>query len=65
LVRRNKVLTKANLRKKGWNGNTQCLFYDENESTDHLLIATFNNFSFQGSVVEDLWVLDYSIPLKN
>jgi zinc-binding in reverse transcriptase len=77
LVRRNRVLTKANFKKKGWTGNTQCMFCDGDESTDYLFvtcpyissiwnwIATFNNFSFQGSVMEDLWEIDYSIPLKN
>jgi zinc-binding in reverse transcriptase len=77
LVRRNRVLTNTNLRKKGWNENTQCMFCNEDESTYHLFvtcpyifsiwtwIAIFNNFSFQGYVVEDLWELDYSIPLKN
>jgi hypothetical protein len=53
------------------------MFCHEDESTDHLFvtcpyissiwkwIATFNNFSFEGNTVEDLWDLDCNIPLKN
>jgi hypothetical protein len=28
-------------------------------------IGNFNNFTFHGSSVQDLWTLDYGIPLKN
>jgi zinc-binding in reverse transcriptase len=77
LVRRNRVLIKLNLIKKGWTGSTHHMFYSEEESTDHLFvtcpfisniwdwIAKYNNFSFTGSTIEHLWTLDYSILLKN
>jgi zinc-binding in reverse transcriptase len=73
LVRKNRVLTKLNLQKKGWNENVRCMFC----AADHLFvtclyissiwkwIALFNNFSFERTTVEDLWDLDCSIPLKN
>lgn len=77
LLKRNKILTKGNLLKKGWQGDTSCHFCGELETTDHLFvqcsfinslwqwIALHNNFIFQGSCMDDLWFLNASIPLKN
>jgi zinc-binding in reverse transcriptase len=77
LVRNKKVLTKMNLAKQCWNGCTQCVFCDMDESVDHLFvscpfinsiwqwIAQFNSFIFTGSNIQDLWYLDSCIPLKN
>jgi zinc-binding in reverse transcriptase len=39
LVKRNRVLTKLNLAKKGWSGNTKCVFCDLEESTNHLFVS--------------------------
>jgi zinc-binding in reverse transcriptase len=77
LVRKNRVLTKLNLIKKGWNESTECMFCNEEKSTYHIFItcpfsssiwdwiAKYNNFIFAGSTIEDLWTLDYSILIKN
>jgi zinc-binding in reverse transcriptase len=46
LVRQNKILTKDNLIKKSWQGNSLCVFCNCQESTYHLFISlifiTFN-----------------------
>jgi zinc-binding in reverse transcriptase len=77
LVRRKKILTKDQLMKRGWQGDSSCIFCGQFETIDHLLvnysiariiwewIATFNNFHFQGQLIEDLWILDSCIPLKD
>jgi hypothetical protein len=63
--------------KKGWSCSTTCIFYGEDERTDHLFIScsfgaeiwewiiNYNNIYFEGSTVHDLWTLDYGILLKN
>lgn len=38
LTFRNRILTKTNLRKKGWEGSVQCLFCSHDESVDHLFL---------------------------
>jgi zinc-binding in reverse transcriptase len=38
LVRKNKVLTKDNLVKSGWQGDTHCLFRLAKEISDHLFV---------------------------
>jgi zinc-binding in reverse transcriptase len=77
LVKRNKILTKVNLKKKGWLDSTQCVFCSAEESSDHLSvtcpfinfiwqwIARHNFFNFQGTNLHDLWNLDFNIPLKD
>jgi zinc-binding in reverse transcriptase len=70
-VKRDKVLTRLNLIKKGWSGNTKCVFCDCEESTNHLFvtcpllqwIARYNNFYFEGPLY--LWQIECCIPLKN
>jgi hypothetical protein len=65
------------LIKKGWIGNTKCVFCDGEESTSHLFvtcplmnqirqcIVKYNNFTFEGTTIIDLWHIDYCISLKN
>jgi zinc-binding in reverse transcriptase len=77
LVRRNRILSKTNLKNRGWIGSTQCAFCSDEESTDHLFvtchfinsiwqwIARHNNFTFTGTGLADLWYLDSNIPLKD
>jgi hypothetical protein len=77
LVKQNKILTKANLMIRGWNGDLTCVFCNQVETVDHLFvqcsyikaiwnwIATFNNFSFDCECLDDLWLLDAVIPLKD
>jgi zinc-binding in reverse transcriptase len=77
LVKRNRVLTKLNLKKRGSYGSTQCVFCSEEEFSDYLFvtcpyinsiwqwIARHNFFNFQGSTLQDLWNLDCSILLKD
>jgi hypothetical protein len=77
LLKRNRVLTKENLIKRGWQGNPKCQFCDDFESTEHLFItcpfvnqiwiwiALHNNFVFQCHSIADLWLLDAAIPLKD
>lgn len=38
LMTKNKILTKSNLRKRGWKGSVQCQFCHELESTNHLFL---------------------------
>ena len=77
-VKENKVHTKINLLKKGWLGPTDCLFCGQPETTAHLFvtcpvvstiwswIANFNNFDYSGfDSIEDLWIIDAMIPLKD
>jgi zinc-binding in reverse transcriptase len=66
LVKRDRILTKLNLIKKGWTGNTKCVFCDGEKSTRHLFItcplanqiwqwiAKYNNFTFEGTTIIDL-----------
>jgi zinc-binding in reverse transcriptase len=77
LLRRNRILTKDQLLKKGWKGDSKCVFCDHDENVNHLFvqcstvkilwqwIAQFNNFAFQGCLLEDLWLMDSCIPLKD
>ena len=77
LVRRDKILTKLNLVAKGWQGDTTCVFCDQPESTDHLFtqcsfirliwiwIANHNNFTYNCHTLDELWLIDASIPLKD
>ena len=63
LVKQNKVLTRVNLSKRGWNGDKSCLFCGLPETTNHLFvtchfasviwgwIANYNNFVFQFTTV--------------
>jgi zinc-binding in reverse transcriptase len=71
------VLTKDCLVKKSWQGNTSCVFCNQYEDIDHLFvscklakalwnwIAFHNGFHFTGQTLEDLWMLDCCIPLKD
>lgn len=77
LVRRNRVLTKTNLVKRGIEIDTKCMFCDEVETTDHLFvqcpfiktfwqwIALYNNFYFHGQTFQDFWLIDAQVPLKD
>ena len=77
LVKQNKILTKDNLLKMGWTGNSQCVFCSEEESVDHLFIncivaksiwmwiANYNNFVFDCTGVSELWDIDACIPMKD
>ncbi|XP_078150904.1 uncharacterized protein LOC144546233 [Carex rostrata] len=39
LVSQNRILTKSNLRKKGWDGDTTCVFCDNDETANHLFLT--------------------------
>jgi zinc-binding in reverse transcriptase len=77
LVRKKQILTKDNLVKRGWLGNTKCVFCGANETIDHLFVScqivyilwnwifTYNGFIFQGTVLDDLWLIDSCIPLMD
>jgi zinc-binding in reverse transcriptase len=39
LVRKKKILTKDNLVKKGWVGDTSCVFCGAYEDIDHLFVS--------------------------
>ena len=77
LLKRDKILTKGNLIKRGWQGDPSCPFCGEFESTDHLFvqcafvnsiwqwIGSHNNFFFAGTVMDDVWFLNACIPLKH
>jgi zinc-binding in reverse transcriptase len=41
LVRKNRILTKINLKKRGWSGNVQCVFCGEEKTNDHLFVSCF------------------------
>jgi hypothetical protein len=36
---RKMILTKDNLAKRGWTGCTKCVFYDSQETIDHLFLS--------------------------
>ena len=77
LLKQDRILTKTNLVRRGWHGNTNCLFCGDEESTTHLFItcpfskaiwswiATHNGFNFNCVTLEDLWLIDCCIPLKD
>jgi zinc-binding in reverse transcriptase len=68
MVRKNKILTKANLVKRGWQDNSNCMFCVLFEITDHFFvkcsyinyiwqwISQYNNFIFQGITLD---IYDY------
>jgi zinc-binding in reverse transcriptase len=77
LVRKRRILTKDQLLKIGWQGDDSCIFCGLHETIDHLLVScsftrifwdwivSFNNFTFRGQSLEDLWIMDCCIPLKD
>src|SRR5664279_1582390 len=77
LLRQNKVLTKCNLAKRGWQGSVNCHFCGEPETVDHLFvtcpyisllwswIGNYNNFHYNCRTISDLWLFDNWIPLKD
>lgn len=77
ILRKHKLLTIMNLAKRRWQGDTSCLFCGQPETTSHLFIqcsyvkqiwdwiAQFNGLSFNCQAVEDLWLVDVSLPFKN
>ena len=77
LLRNDGILTKSNLAKRGWQGNLDCPFCGSFESIDHLFvtcpfitaiwswIAHHNGFRYDCTTLEDLWLLDAYIPLKD
>lgn len=76
LLKRNSILTKENLCKRGWIGDPSCPFCGAFETVDHLFvscpfafqiwtwIASHNNFHFTGSTMSDIWHIAAPIPLK-
>jgi zinc-binding in reverse transcriptase len=66
LLRRKRLHTKDQLLKKGWIGDSKCVFCDHDENANQLFvqcstikilwhwIAQFYNFTFQGCLLEDL-----------
>jgi zinc-binding in reverse transcriptase len=59
-VRQNKILTKNNLSKRGYQGDIHFIFIFSNDAKiiDHLLwswIANYNNFHFLYQNIEELW----------
>jgi zinc-binding in reverse transcriptase len=77
MLRKNKVLTKDNLIRRGWQGDISCVFYGDFETVNHLFvsynfakiiwnwIARYNSFTFEGAVLDDIWLIDCCIPLKD
>lgn len=77
LLKQDKILTKSNLLQKGWHGNPNCLFCGALETADHLFaqcpfttaiwswIARHNNFTYNCNSINDLWLIDSCIPLKD
>ena len=77
MVKKNRILTTDNLIKKDWQGDSRCVFCNENESEDHLFvscivaqriwqwIAAFNGFQFTGTTIQDLWYIDACVSLKD
>jgi zinc-binding in reverse transcriptase len=79
LVQKNMILTKHNMLKRGWTGNTSCIFCNDIESVEHLFIhctvasclwnwiSHHNNFRFHDHRVsiKVLWSIDYCIPFKD
>lgn len=67
----------VNLSNRGWQGDTKCVFCQYLESADHLFIycsyinmiwkwiGDFNGFIFNFQSIQDLWILDAYIPLKD
>jgi hypothetical protein len=65
------------LIRRGWQDDTSCVFYDNFETGDHLFvscnyvkiiwnwIAQYNYFTFEGAVLDDIWLIDCCIPLKD
>jgi zinc-binding in reverse transcriptase len=70
-------MTKDNLRKKGWQGDAKCIFYNELETTEHLFVhcsisvclwnwfTSYNNFQFNCNCIQELWLIDANIPYKD
>lgn len=77
LLKQDRLLTKSNLVNRGWQGDTACQFCGEEESNNHLFvtcpyskaiwswIANHNGFYFNCANIEDLWMIDSCIPLKD
>jgi zinc-binding in reverse transcriptase len=66
LLRRKRLLTKDQFLKRRWIGDSKCVFCDQDENVDSFFvqcstirnlwqwIAQFNNFTFQGCLLDDL-----------
>jgi hypothetical protein len=77
LVRRKRIMTKDLLLKRGWVGDSSCVFCGEHETIHHLFvtcpfinsiwqwISAYNNFYFTGTTLKDIWIMDYAIPMKD
>lgn len=77
LLKQDRVLTKSNLIHRGWQGDPACLFCGAVEISNHLFItcpytksiwswiANHNGFTFNYESVEDLWLIDCCISLKD
>jgi hypothetical protein len=77
LLKQNRILTKDNLCKKGWNGDKSCVFCQEEETVNHLFlhcqfvrclwnwIANYNGFTFGCATIAELWDIDGYIPMKD
>jgi zinc-binding in reverse transcriptase len=77
LLRKNKILTKENLIRRVLQGDTSCVFCGDFKTADHRFvsynyakniwnwIAQYNYFIFEGVVLDDIWLIDCCIPLKD
>jgi zinc-binding in reverse transcriptase len=77
LVRKRKILTQDQLLRRGWDGNSYCVFCGQYEDIDHLLvqcptvkilwdwITKFNNLTFNSNSLDDLWLIDCCLSLKD
>jgi zinc-binding in reverse transcriptase len=77
LVQQNRILTKDNLIKRRWQGDTKCIFCDEYETVTHLFIkcsiafclwswiCRYNNCNFSCNSIKELWYIDIIFPYKN
>lgn len=77
LTRQNKILTRDNLIRRGWQGDLSCVFCSDPETVNYLFvtckvpqelwkwIADFNMFPFDCTTILDLRDLDRFIPMKD
>lgn len=77
LAKQNRILTRDNLSKRGWQGDQSCIFCHEQETVSHLFltcsmvsqiwhwIARYNNFVFTCVSLDDLWDIGTCIPMKD
>jgi hypothetical protein len=71
------MLTKDQLLRRGWQSDSSYIFYWRLKTIDHLFvqcsiakviwewIITFNNFHFVCQTLDNLWIIDCCMPLKD